>query len=187
MTNCIVAVEVPQQQPAETDRRSNRSLTRHRCFALRAVSPVHKEDQFGPALGADRDPDNGAAMKGNAMDVSKYISGLFLKVEDIKESGPIRVKITDVSEGQYGKLDLTLDDGTRLSCNATNVRALAKAYGFDSGDWVDKEVELVFGEIPYKGKPQEAILVKPISPPIENKAPPKPAPAPPADGDEIPF
>jgi hypothetical protein len=118
------------------------------------------------------------------MDISKYIGGLFLKVVDIKTNGPVRVKIVDVSEGRYDKPDLTFDDGTRLSCNATNGRTLARAYGFDSDDWIDKEVELVVGEIQYQGKPQEAILINPISPPIENKAPPKRGDDP---NDSIPF
>jgi len=105
------------------------------------------------------------------MDMSKYIGNVFLKVDDIKASGPIRVKITDVSEGRFGKPDLTFDDGTRLSCN------------MDSDDWIDKQVELVVGEIEYDGKMNEAVLVKPISPPIENKAPLKK----PDFDDEIPF
>ena len=107
------------------------------------------------------------------MDMSKYIGGLFLKVDDIKVNGSVRVRITDVSEGRFDKPDLTFDDGTRLSCNTTNGRVLTRAYGFESDDWIDKEVELVVGEIQYQGKPQEAILIKPISPPIESKAPPK--------------
>ena len=119
------------------------------------------------------------------MDMSKYIGGLFLKVEDIKANGPVRVRIVDVSEGRFGKPDLTFDDGTRLSCNVTNGRVLARAYGFDSDDWIDKEVELVVGEIQYEGKPQEAVLIKPISPPIENKAPPKRDDD--LGGDEIPL
>jgi len=117
------------------------------------------------------------------MDVSKYVGSVFLKVEDIKASGPQQVTIVDVRQGQYGKPDLMFDDGTRLGCNVTNGRALAKAYGFDSDDWVDKEVELVVGEIEYQGKPQESILVKPISPPVENKAPPKRD----EPNDEVPF
>jgi hypothetical protein len=107
------------------------------------------------------------------MDMTKYVGGLFLKVDDIKASGPVHVKIVDVSEGRYDKPDLTFEDGTQLGCNATNGRALAKTWGFNSDDWIGKEVELVVGEIQYQGKPQEAILIKPISPPIENKAPPK--------------
>ena len=100
------------------------------------------------------------------MHMSKYVGNLFLRVDDIKASGPVRLKIVE-----------------RLSCNATNGRAFARVYGFDSEDWVGKEVELVVGEIEYQGKPQEAILVKTISPPIKSKAPPKPDDL----DDSIPF
>jgi hypothetical protein len=118
------------------------------------------------------------------MNMSKYLGNAFLKVDDIKASGPIQVTITDVSEGRFGKPDLTFDDGTRLSCNGTNGRVLARAYGLESDDWVDKRVELVVGGIKYDGKMNEAILVKPISPAIENKSPPKRG----GDlDDEIPF
>jgi hypothetical protein len=116
------------------------------------------------------------------MDMSKYIGNVFLKVDDVKVSGPIRVRITDVSEGRFDKPDLTFHDGTQLSLNATNGRVLARAYGMDSDKWLDKEVELEVGEIQYQGEPQDIILVKPISPQIENKAPPKNL-----DSDEIPF
>lgn len=108
------------------------------------------------------------------MDMSKYVGGLFLKVDDIKASGPIRMRIVDVSEGRFDKPDLTFDDGSKLGCNATNGRVLAKAWGFDSDDWIDKEVELAVGETEYQGRTQETILIRPISPPVENKAPPKP-------------
>jgi hypothetical protein len=107
------------------------------------------------------------------MDMSKYVGGLFLKVDDIKATEPVRVRIADVREGKFEKPDLTFDDGTRLSVNATNGRTPARAYGFDSDDWIDKEVDLVVGEIQYQGKPQEAVLIKPVSPPIENKTSPK--------------
>ena len=116
------------------------------------------------------------------MHMSKYLGSVFLKVGGIRASGPIRVRITDVSEGQFGKPDLTFHDRTQLSLNVTNVRVLARAYGMDSNDRIDKQVELVIGEIKYDGKMNEAILVKPISPPIENKAPPKSE-----FDDEIPF
>jgi hypothetical protein len=118
------------------------------------------------------------------MDMTKYIGSVFLKVEDIEASGPRRVTIIDVQEGKFDKPDLHFDDGTCLSCNATNGRVLAKEYGFESDDWIDKEVELVVGEIPYQGKPQKAILVRPISPPIENKKPPNSKPE---FDDSIPF
>jgi hypothetical protein len=116
-------------------------------------------------------------------DMSKYIGKSFLRVEDVKASGPIREKIVDVSVGRFDKPDLTFHDGTQLSVNATNGRVLARAYGMDSDNWLDKEVELTVGEIKYQGKLQDMILLKPISPPIEDKAPPKPHDV----NDEIPF
>jgi hypothetical protein len=115
------------------------------------------------------------------MDMSRY-SAVFLKVEDIKASGPIRRIITKVSEGSFDKPDITFDDGTQLSCNKTNCSVLARAYGMESNNWIGKEVDLTVGEITYNGKPQEAILVKPITPPITKKAPP-----PSEFGDRIPF
>jgi hypothetical protein len=108
------------------------------------------------------------------MDMRKYIWNVFLKVDDVKASGPIRVRITHVSEGRFGKPDLTFHDRTQLSLNATNGRVLARAYGMNSDDWLDKEIELKVGDIQYEGKHQEIILLKPISPPIKHKPPPKP-------------
>jgi hypothetical protein len=105
------------------------------------------------------------------MDLSKYIGNVFLKVDDIKASGPIQVAITDVTEGRFGKPDLTFDDGTRFSCNSTNVRVLVRAYGKESNNLIDKQIELSLGEVEFEGKPQEAILVKPVSQAIN--APPK--------------
>ena len=120
------------------------------------------------------------------MDMGKYLGNTFLKVEDIKASGPVRLKIADVAEGRFNKPDLHFDDGTILSLNATNGRTLTRAYGAESDDWVGKQVELSLGEIQYQGKPQEAVLVKPVSPPIENKAPAKASPK--RDfNDDVPF
>jgi hypothetical protein len=131
----------------------------------------------------DRDEPNRAESEGEInMDMSEYLGSVFLKVNDIKLSGAIRVTITDVTRGQYDKPNIDFEDGTRLSCNTTNCRALARAYGRESKDWIGKQVELTLGEVEYQGQLQESIIIKPISLRIENKAPPKP------DLDEeIPF
>jgi hypothetical protein len=135
------------------------------------------------AVGAGGWSDVKAPRKREAsMDISKYLGSAFLKVGDVKVNGPIRVVIESVTEGKFDKPDLTFDDGTRLSISVTNTRTLARAYGTDGADWIGKEIELYLGEIPYQGELQEAILVKPISPPVEKKAQPA------NDlGDDIPF
>jgi hypothetical protein len=108
------------------------------------------------------------------MDMSQYSGGAFLKIGDVKVNGPLRVVIDDIQLGKYGRPDVSFTDGSKLSINVTNKKALCNAYGTESGGWVGKEIELSLGEVEFQGEPQESILVKPISPPIENKPPPKP-------------
>jgi hypothetical protein len=107
------------------------------------------------------------------MDMKRYSGAAFNKPGDVR-AGPRRVAIIDVTEGKYGRPDLEFDDGTKLSVNATNNRTLVAAYGANSDDWLNKEIELSLGELEYDGKMNEAIIVKPISPPIEKKPVPKP-------------
>lgn len=124
------------------------------------------------------------------MDITKYLGSAFLRVGDVKVNGPIRMVIESVTEGKFDKPDLTFDDGTRLSLNVTNTRTLARAYGTDGAGWIGKEIELYLGETEYEGKLQESILVKPISPSIEKRPPPKPKGESDKRGDlddEIPF
>ena len=119
------------------------------------------------------------------MDMSQYSGGAFLKIGDVKVNGPLRVVIDDIQLGKYGKPDVSFTDGSKLSLNVTNNKALCNAYGTESSGWVGKEIELSLGEVEFQGEPQETILVKPISPPIEKK-PPKRKPG--GDmQDEIPF
>ena len=124
------------------------------------------------------------------MDISKYLGSAFRNVADVKVNGPLRMVIVNVVEGKFDKPDLVFDDGTRLSLSVTNIRILARVYGTDGADWIGKEIELYVGETEYEGKPQESILVKPISPPIKKRPPPKPKGESDKRGDlddEIPF
>jgi hypothetical protein len=98
------------------------------------------------------------------MDVTAYMGSTFLKVEDIR-NGPRQVRIKDCSVGQFDKLDLHLEDGDKLSLNATNVKTLARNYGKDSRDWVGRTIELYIGQVEFKGQEQDSVLVRPISPP----------------------
>jgi len=119
------------------------------------------------------------------MDMRKYSGTVFPKRGDVKVNGPLRVVIAGVTESKYGRPDLEFGDGTKLSVNATNNRTLVSSYGGESDNWINKEIELSFGEVEYDGQMQETVIVKPISPPIEKK-PPKRKPSGDMD-DEIPF
>jgi hypothetical protein len=124
------------------------------------------------------------------MDMVKYTGSAFLKVGDVKEA-PRRVIIDAIEIGKFDKPNVILDDGTKLSLNATNTRALVAAYGKDSNGWINKEIELFAGEIEYQGAPKAVILVRPISPPTKTNgaaAPKDPGPDKSSDmDDEIPF
>jgi hypothetical protein len=132
-----------------------------------ATSFAAMSGKDGPHALARREAERTApqSKRSEDMDVREWIGGTFRKPEDIGAS-PIVLTIVSVAKGNYDKLDLTFNDGTKLSLNNTNGRAIARAWGYESDDWIDKQVELSVGLTTYKGEQQESILVKPISPPI---------------------
>jgi hypothetical protein len=99
------------------------------------------------------------------MDMRKYSGPTFLKVDDVRD-GPLQLQITVIKEGKYDKPDIVFESGEMLSLNATNTKTLVRVYGPNSEDWIGKEIELALGKVKYQGELQEAVIVKPISPPI---------------------
>jgi hypothetical protein len=101
--------------------------------------------------------------RSEAMLMSQYASKAFLKLDDVREA-PLREVIKDVKIGSYDKPDLVFESGNTLSLNKTNVRALIKAFGEDSRDWIGCEVEVYAGEISYQGEDMSSVRVRPITP-----------------------
>jgi hypothetical protein len=120
------------------------------------------------------------------MNVREFIQGTFLKPDDIGDT-PVTLTIANVALGKWDKLDLTFADGSKLSLNATNGRALAKAWGYESSSWIDKLVEARVGTIPFDGKDQPSILLKPVSPAMSARELALVKPAEPDLSDDIPF
>ena len=126
------------------------------------------------------------------VDARKYFGVTFVTLEDLAD-GPLRAVIDRVEEGKFGKLNLLFADNTAVSLNATNSRALVKAFGPETDDWPGHAVELSTGEIEYQDKLQPAILVTPIAPPSARKRRRLRAPKPVPRGvgrdmdDDIPF
>jgi hypothetical protein len=119
------------------------------------------------------------------MDMTKYMGSPFLKPEDVEE-GPRRVTIAKIEDGKYDKPVVTFDDNSRLSLNVTNSRALGRAYGTDSRDWIGMEVELYLGETEYNKEPKTSVLIRPLTSPAAARTSAKPQPDRDMD-DEIPF
>jgi hypothetical protein len=130
-----------------------------RRFGLRAVSVT--ANTLPPRRSAVRCKQR-SARRVAKMDMKKFSGNAFLKVDDVRD-GPLQERIAGVVMGRFDKPDLIFESGDRLSLNATNNKTLIKAYGADSDDWIGHMVELFLGEIEYQGKPQAAILVRPVS------------------------
>jgi hypothetical protein len=113
-------------------------------------------------LGAARGGAKGAEKKGANMDVREWIGGTFLKLEDMGAT-PIVLTIVDIAEGKYDKPDLTFNDGSKLSLNKTNGRAIVRAWGYETDDWIGQQVELSVGLTTYNGEEQKSILLVPIT------------------------
>jgi hypothetical protein len=103
------------------------------------------------------------------MDMRKYAGSSFLKVEDVRDSTR-RDEIVDVTMGDFDKPVLHLASGDKLSLNATNTKALNRAFGWDSASWAGKTIELYIGQVEFKGQEQDSVLVRSISPPVSPDA-----------------
>jgi hypothetical protein len=106
------------------------------------------------------------------MDMLKFAGTTFRKPADV-ERGPIRATIVAVEVGQFDKPVVTFSDGTKLSLNATNTRALCRACGSESTAWIGLQVELFLGQIEYQGRLQDSVLIQPVLQVIEKNARPK--------------
>jgi hypothetical protein len=101
----------------------------------------------------------------------------FLAATDL--SGPTIVVVVDVTEEEIGKekdlkMVAKLRDHKPWIVNKTNARSLAKMYGDDTNNWVNKPVTLITPDVEFNGqsKPAIRVLVKPgtrklARPPIE--------------------
>jgi hypothetical protein len=148
---------------------------------LRLIRPAHWRER-GETKSAE-------PKRRTKMNMREFAGDMYLKVDDLRGSGPKQLTIKDVEQGAYDKPVLRFSDDTLLSINATNAKVLIRAYGEESDDWVSKVVELYIGPTQYQGQPKDSILVRPISPaiPINQRRTPKPANGPKPIDDEIPF
>jgi hypothetical protein len=91
----------------------------------------------------------------------------FLRPDDVR-SGPRQERILAVVEGQkFDRLELQFESGDQFGLNKSNTRALQKAYGTESADWLGRTVELSLGH--YKDwdkdppEERETVVLRPVS------------------------
>jgi hypothetical protein len=124
-------------------------FNKHQTHRRRAVRQVPKPNR---------------ALQGECpMDMRPFKKPKFLKLEDIRSSGPRQDRIVGVVMGQFKKPDLILESGDKLGLSATNIEILSKAYGFESEDWGGHAIKLYVGKGTFEGEDVDMILVEPIS------------------------
>jgi hypothetical protein len=100
-----------------------------------------------------------------AMDMRKYSAGVIMP-EDLHD-GPRTEKIINIFENEkHGCAVLEFESGDQLYLWNNNARILNKAWGYESADWLNQELELSLGHYTDKksNTEKETIVVKPISP-----------------------
>jgi len=93
-----------------------------------------------------------SAAQERTMDLARYASAKFLKLDDLIKAGrPLLKTIESVTEGNYDKPVLRFTDGTRLSLNATNVSTIIELFGStESDDLIRQDIELYVGATRYR-------------------------------------
>jgi hypothetical protein len=145
---------LPRVDPIRALRGALKTLLRRhglRCISLDDVSIL--------GAGSGRQPKRADKLRKTQMDMSKYASSIFIKVDDL-EHGPEKKVIIEVEEGKFEKPVLTFDDGSKFSLNGTNVGTLIRAFGKNNKDWINKKVELYVGTLRYNGVDNPSVLVR---------------------------
>jgi hypothetical protein len=138
-----------------------------RQFHLRAVTAHEIEFSTcqrrtrsrGQVQGGAAHPHKGV----RAMDVRAFRKPRFLKVEDLKASGPRVDRIVGLKEGKFEKPELILESGDMIGLSATNLDTLARAYGYESELWSGHQIKLYAGAGEFNKKPVEMVLIEPLS------------------------
>ena len=104
-----------------------------------------------------------------SIDLREFSGSRFIKLADV-EQHPIRATIVAVEKGKWDKLNLLLSTGDRFSLNRQNTRTLSRAYGNNSDNLLDQEIELAVGELDTLDGKTLGVVVHPISPPDDHEA-----------------
>ena len=105
------------------------------------------------------------------MNVSGYYT-TYVKAADFAEGETRLVTIKKVAA-----VDVSFDDDSIFTLNATNWRVLTKAFGVETDNWIGQTIKLTRGEAPDEGEMKPTIFVEAVSPPLsesDRKLPPKP-------------
>jgi hypothetical protein len=105
--------------------------------------------------------------KEKAMDMRNYASK-YIKPDQVRD-GPIQTRVVNVFEDErYGRPVLELENGSQFTLYDGNFNILIKAWGYESSDWIGKELILELGTYKdWRADPpeeKETVRVRAIAP-----------------------
>ena len=99
------------------------------------------------------------------MDMRKYSGGL-ITPENLREGPQVEKTVNIYENEKHGCAVLQFESGNEFFCWNNYARVLNKAWGYDSENWLEQELELSLGH--YKdrktGEQKETVDIRPISP-----------------------
>jgi hypothetical protein len=109
-------------------------------------------------------------------DMTKYGSASYLGVDDVRK-GSIRGVIAAVEVNtKIDRPTLVFTNGLKFTLNKTNAQTLLNDVGTDDESWCGETVELTLGQVEYKEKMVDTVILSviPRKPGAEKIKPPKP-------------
>lgn len=124
------------------------------------------------------------------MRMQEFAGTRFLGPEDVADTELVDT-ITAIELGRFGKPVVTLESGSRLSLNKSNVGRLIRTLGSDdSRAWIGCRIEISLGEAEFDGERRPSLVVRGLdrATPSKAAAPAKPKASSGFDmNDDIPF
>jgi hypothetical protein len=146
-------------------------------YCLRRFFTLLDARRLPTAAGADsRKEHRSAEQEADMADMTKFGSANYLGADDVRE-GPIRGVIAAVEINK--KIDrptLIFTNGLKFTLNKTNAQTLLNDVGTDDESWCGETVELTLGQVEYKEKLVDTVILSviPRKPGTEKIKPPKP-------------
>jgi hypothetical protein len=124
----------------------------------------------------EKEPMSAIKQEASMADMTRFGSASYLGLDDVRE-GPIRGVIAAVEVNK--KIDrptLIFTNGLKFTLNKTNAQTLINIVGPDDESWCGETVELTLGQIEFKEKMVDTVVLSVIPRPanVEKIKPPKP-------------
>lgn len=107
---------------------------------------------------------------------SNFLSGDTLEPNVIIEAAIVSARSHQFEEEEKEKLVIYLDyEGKGVVLNQTRTKALIRAYGINTDNWIGKPIKVFRGETMYAGKTVPCVVIEPIVATQIAASPPRPA------------